>query len=162
MGLFVGSVEKDGREWTLDLFNNDALTAVVADRDFEIRQFMDEDLFAHQPIRVDSEGVLRRELFLVSRTKVYPKQAEDEDSEHAFTASLPISTPLTAEELMNPIVQAVRLPITFEEDLKLARDNPKEYKRTLGGVNASRLLVFIRPDRVEEFKAMLEEEMDSE
>lgn len=158
MGLFAGPIEKGGREWTLASFDNDELTAVTSDRRFEVRQLMDEDLFAHQQFKVDSAGVLKCELFLVSLTKTYPRTAGDGDEEFYLTARLPITTPLTAEELTNPIIREVQSDKTFEEESRLARENMAEYKRMIGLRNARHLLIFVRPDRVDEVAAMLAEE----
>lgn len=159
MGLFAGPVEQGGHEWTLASFDNDELTAVIADRKFEVRQLIDEGLFAHQQFRVDSAGVLSSELFLVSQTKTYPREDEDGDAEFYITARLPITTPLTAAELMNPIVKAVQSTLTFEEESRLARENMEEYQRTIGIRNARDLLMFVRSDRIDEVKAELDAEL---
>lgn len=161
VGLFVGPVEKGGREWTLASLNNDELRAVVADQQFEVRQLTDEDVFAHQQFTVDSAGVLRCEMFLVSLTKTYPTETEDDGRLFSLMALLPITTQLTPEELMNPIVKAVRSSLTFEEESRLARENMGKFERTVGARNARQLLMFIRPDRVEEYKAMLDAELGS-
>ncbi|QOL19636.1 hypothetical protein [Candidatus Bodocaedibacter vickermanii] len=162
MELFVGPVNKSGREWTLCSFTNDKLKDVTADRDFEVRQLVDEDLFAHQQFTVDSAGVLKFDLFLVSRTKECPSQPGDGESVFNLATNLPITTQLTPEELMNPIVKAVRSSLTFEEELKLARENMGEFERTVGARNARQLLMFVRPDRVEELRAMFDEELGDE
>ena len=161
VGLFVGPVEKGGREWTLASLNNDELRAVVADQQFEVRQLTDEDVFAHQQFMVDSAGVLKYELFLVSLTKTYPIETEDDGRLFSLMTLLPITTQLTPEELMNPIVRAVRSALTFEEELKLARENMGEFERTVGARNARNMLMFIRLDRVEEYKAMFDAELGS-
>ena len=162
MGLFVGPIEKGGREWTLASLNNAELTAVIADRQFEVRQLTDGDVFLRQQFTVDSAGMLRRELFLVSLTKTYPREEGDEDEEFYLNAHLPILTQLKAAELANPIVRAIQSPLTFEEESRLARENMGEYQRTIGLRNARNLLIFLHPDRMEEARAELEAELGTE
>jgi hypothetical protein len=161
MELFVGPVNKRRRKWTLASFNKDQLGEVVADQQFEVRQLTDEDVFAHQQFTVDSAGVLKFDVFLVSRTKECPSQPGDGESVFNLSTNLPITTQLTPEELMNPIVKAVRSSLTFEEESRLARENMGKFERTVGARNARQLLMFIRPDRVEEYKAMLDAELGS-
>jgi hypothetical protein len=157
MELFVGPIEKSGREWTLASFDNDRLTVVMDDREFDIKEFVGEDLFAHQCFNVDSSGVLKSEVFLVSRTKTHPREEGDGDMKFYIMASLPITTPLTAAELMNPIVKAVQSTLTFEAESRLVRENMPEYMRTIGIKHARDLLIFIRPDRIDEMKAEFNE-----
>jgi hypothetical protein len=157
MRLFVGPVQKNGREWTLYSFNNDDLRAVTADRQFEARQLVDANLFAHQQFEVDSTGRLKIELFLVSMAKNFPRQVGDK--EYFRPSRLPITTQLTAEELKNPIVIAVKSSSTFEEESRLARADIAKYQRALGVRNARQLLIFVRPDRADEVRAELEDMM---
>jgi hypothetical protein len=163
MGLFVGPVEKNGREWTLYYsFNNDDLRAVTADRQFEVRQLVDANLFAHQQFTVDRTGKLKVELALVSLTKLFPRQADDGGEEYFLVARLPISTQLTAEELTNSVVIAVQSTSTFEEDEALARENLAEYKRTIGKRNTHNLRMFVRPHLVSLMGATLESDEEIE
>lgn len=158
MGLFVEPIERGGRKWTLGSFDNDDFKAVIGDGQFEVRQIEDEELFAHQQFKVDSAGVLKYEMFLVSLTKTYEREAGDGDEEFYRNARLPITTQLTPEELMNPIIRAVQSDKTFEEESRFARENIEEYQRTVGLRDARQLLMFVHADRVDEVAAMLAEE----
>jgi hypothetical protein len=156
MELFVAPLEKNGHEWTLASFKSDELRAVIADRQFEVRQENDPAIFAHQHFQVDRTGKLKIELALVSLTKPFSRQADDGDEEYSLIARLLITTQLTAEELTNPIVRAVQSPLTFEQESRLARENMAEYKRTIVNRNARNSLIFFRPDHADRVRGQFE------
>lgn len=161
MALFAGPSEKDGREWSLDSFNNDELRAILADRQFDVKTLMDEAVFAHHPFAVDREGYIRYEFFLVSLTQFYPAEEADEpDTMYNLNTPLPIKTKLTPAELENPIVHALQSTLTFEEQRKLFRENPGEFARTEGTKKARNLLIFALPEKRSEIAALLAEETD--
>jgi hypothetical protein len=157
LDLFVG-LEKNGRNWNLCAFNNDEFKDILEDHQFDVRTLMDPDLFARHPFSVDSEGYIQYEVFLVSRTKTMPFEDED-GAEFALSTRLSIVTKLTDEELANPIVKAAQSPLSFEQQRKLFREKPEDFKGTEGIRNARRLLIFSRPEKRIEIERVIEAEL---
>lgn len=156
MDLFVGEIEKDGRAWSLCSFNNDSLRAVTEDQNFDIEQLEEQGLFAHKKFSVDSEGYIRYELMLVSQTKT---DIDEDGNEFMLTAVLRIGTQLTSAELADPIVKAVRSPMSFELQSRLHRENPAEYERTVGADEVRKMLIFIKPEMRATLAAAIEAEI---
>lgn len=68
--LLTGSIQRGGHEWmAVTTWHSEELTAVTADGQFKINQFVTEKWFRHVPFDVDSKGRLRYEISLVSLTR---------------------------------------------------------------------------------------------
>lgn len=146
MNLFVGPVEIGGREWTMSNFNNDEFRAVIADRQFDVKVFDEEDTFAHQKFRVDSKGYIQYRFAIVSRTKCFDATDEDEGKPYSLCSILTVSTKLTEEELDNPIIQYMQSELSFEEMNALHSRKPHEFEATIGLEEANKLLAFLKPE----------------
>lgn len=158
MNLFVGPVEIGGREWTMSDFNNDKFREVIADRQFDVRVFDDEDTFVHQQFQVDSEGYIQYKVAIESLTKILEETA-DEDGEtvqFSLCSLFSVRTKLTAEELDNPIVKYLKSNLSFEEMNALHLRNSQEFEATVGLEEAKKVLVFLKPELHAEVIAALE------
>lgn len=163
MELFAGPIEKDGREWTLDLFDNEKLKNLMDGGHLAVKTIESAECFAHQPFFVDSSGRLRYERYLISVTEVDPNAEIDPKAGEILKLDdvvvcvkllrMPISTRLTEEDLNNPIIKAVQLDVTFQEQERLDRDDAENLRQTKGEENIRRWLVFVRPDRRAEIEA---------
>ncbi|QOL19639.1 hypothetical protein [Candidatus Bodocaedibacter vickermanii] len=140
MELFAGPIEKGGREWTLDLFDNEELKNLMDGGHLVVKPIGLGEFFAHQPFFVDSLGRLRYEQFLISATEVDQNTEADPKAGEILKVDdivlcvkkvrLPISMQLTEEDLNNPIIKAVQLNVTFQEQERLDRDDMENLRQT--------------------------------
>ena len=156
--LLTGSIQRGGHEWmAVTTWHSEELTAVTADGQFKINQFVTEKWFRHVPFDVDSKGRLRYEISLVSLTH----QMQQEGGAVALSARLPIVTQLTAAELSNPIVCAVRSSLTFEDEVQLSRNNPEKYKHTVALDRVRKLSIFATDQQRDKVEAMIQHRVEA-
>lgn len=116
-----------GREWRLMPKNTEDLHTVL-DGGYEVKLLADEAVFERALFEVDSAFYLQYTLVLVSTTAVYPISEEDGGRGFFKNAVFTLTTPLTADEQDNPIMESLKLPGTFQERSDLFASNPDEFK----------------------------------
>lgn len=160
--LETQSISLNGHDWTLTPKNVVDLGEVLEGGAYEIKFVEEEDKFIRPFFEVDAGYMLRYSLFLVSADKYYESGGLEEEDEGPFAkvAAYQLTTELTEEEKVTPVISALKMNTTFAAAEELRSSDLKRYMREIiiGQSLASMGRFFIAPGYQEEFLTAVAEE----
>lgn len=116
VGIAPRDVELNGRVWNVAEHNLTYADAVLSsEKDIHIT--LTEASLALPVFQVDSKGVLRYKLFFVSKVLLDDRLGVSDNpvGSRFKSISVYLSTQLTEAELENPLIQAIKMGVSFSE-----------------------------------------------